>query len=100
MHVISKKALEAFWLKHPAATAPLEAWYRIVRSSNFENFAEIKRAFNSADYVSPYVVFDVGGNNFRVISVIHFNRQKLYVREVLTHAEYDRWSKSYRSKKS
>ena len=100
MHVISKKALETFWLKHPAATAPLEAWYRIVRGSSFENFLEIKRAFNSADYVPPYVVFDLGGNNFRVISVIHFNRQKLYVREVLTHAEYDRWSKSYRSKKS
>jgi mRNA interferase HigB len=100
VHVISKKALAVFWLKHPAATAPLEAWYRVVHASNFETFAEIKRAFNSADYVSPYVVFDVGGNNFRIISVIHFNRQKLYVREVLTHAEYDRWSKSYRSKKS
>lgn len=47
-----------------------------------------------------YVVFDLGGNNYRIISVIHFNRQKLYVREVLTHAEYDRWSKSYRSKKA
>lgn len=100
MHVISKKALGAFWHKHPEAAAPLEAWYRIVCGSSFENFAEIKRAFNSADYVSPYVVFDVGGNNFRVVSVIHFNRKKLYVREVLTHAEYDRWSKSYRSKKS
>jgi len=100
VHVISKKALETFWLKHPASTAPLEAWYRIVRGSNFANFVEIEHAFNSADYVPPYVVFDLGGNNFRVISVIHFNRQKLYVREVLTHAEYDRWSKSYRSKKS
>jgi mRNA interferase HigB len=100
VHVISKKALAAFWLKHPAATVPLEAWYRIVRDSNFANFVEIKHTFNSADYVSPYVVFDLGGNNFRVISVIHFNRQKLYVREVLTHSEYDRWSKSNRSKKS
>lgn len=100
MHVISKKALGAFWLKHPAAAAPLEAWYRIVHGSNFENFAAIRNTFNSADYVPPYVVFDVGGNNFRIICVIHFNRQKLYVREVLTHAEYDRWSKSHRSKKS
>jgi mRNA interferase HigB len=100
VHVISKKALETSWLKHPVATAPLETWYRILRGSNFENFLQIKRALNSADYVPPYVVFDLGGNNFRVISVIHFNRQKLYIREVLTHAEYDRWSKSNRSKKS
>ena len=44
--------------------------------------------------------FDVGGNNFRVIAVLHYDRQKLYVREVFTHAEYDRWNKSCRSKSS
>lgn len=99
MHVISKKALEAFVHKHPTAKVPLEAWFRIVSTSSFGSFLEVKQAFNSADYVQPYIVFDVGGNNFRVISVIHFNRQKLYVREVFIHVEYDRWSKAYRSKK-
>ena len=77
----------------------MAAWYRIVRGSGFVSFAEVRRAFNSADYVPPYVVFDVAGNHFRVVTVIHFNRQKLYIREVFTHAEYDRWSKTYRSKK-
>lgn len=100
MHVISKKALEVFWLKHPVAKVPLEAWYRLVSTSSFDTFLEVKQAFNSADYMPPYIVFNVGGNNFRVISVIHFNRQKLYVREVFTHTEYDRWSKVYKSKKS
>ncbi|RJF99482.1 type II toxin-antitoxin system HigB family toxin [Noviherbaspirillum saxi] len=47
-----------------------------------------------------HTVFDVSGNNFRVIAVIHYNRQKLYIREVFTHAEYDRWNKANRSKKS
>lgn len=98
MHVISKKALEAFWSKHPAARAPLEAWYRIVKASSFETFVEVKRSFNSADYVPPYTVFDVGGNNFRVIAVIHYNRQKLYIRDVLTHRAYDDWSKEQRKK--
>ncbi len=100
MHVISRKALEQFWLKHPAAKAPLYTWYRVASSSDFANFAQIKQAFNSADYVPPFVIFDVGGNNFRIVAVLHFNRQRLYIREVLTHAEYDRWSKSKRSKKS
>lgn len=100
MHVISKKALEAFWLKHPMAKSPLEAWYRLVNMSSFDNFADVRQSFNSADYVTPYTVFDVGGNNFRVIAVIHYNRQKLYIREVFTHAEYDRWNKANRSKKS
>ena len=93
MHIISKKALEAFWLKHPLAQAPLEAWFRLVSLSSFDTFLEVKQAFNSADYVAPYLIFNIGGNNFRVISVIHFNRQKVYVREVFTHAEYDRWNK-------
>lgn len=100
MHVISKKALAAFWLSHPTAKTPLEAWFRLISTSSFDTFLEIKRTFNTADYVSPHIIFDIGGNNFRVISVIHFNRQKVYVREVLTHIEYDRWCKSNRSKKS
>jgi mRNA interferase HigB len=100
MHVISKKPLEIFWLKHPAARVPLEAWYRLVGLSTFEDFLEIKKTFNTADYVPPFVVFDIAGNNFRVVGSVHFNRQKLYIRGVFTHTEYDRWSKSYRSKKS
>jgi mRNA interferase HigB len=100
MHVISKKSLEAFWLKHPSAKVPMEAWYRLAKTSSFGNFFEVKQAFNAADYVARCIVFDVAGNNHRIISVVHFNRQKLYVREVFTHSEYDRWSKLNRSKKS
>lgn len=99
MHIISKKALQMFWVKHPQAKAPLEAWYRVVSLTSFEHFAAIKQAFNAADYVPPFTVFDVGGNNFRVIAVIHYNRQKLYIRNVFTHADYDRWSQTNRSKK-
>lgn len=98
MHVISNHALAAFWLKHPGARVPLEAWYRLMKTSRFESFQAIKNSFRSADYVPPFVVFDVGGNNFRVIGAIHYDRQKLYIREVFTHAEYDHWSQSYRSK--
>ena len=97
MHVISKKAIVSFWRVHPAARSPLESWYRVVSKSRFENLSDIRQAFGSADYVAPYTIFDIGGNNFRVITVIHYNRQKLFIREVLTHAEYDRWSKEYGS---
>jgi mRNA interferase HigB len=100
MHVISKHAITVFSLKHPAARVPLEAWFRLVKTSNYLNFNELKKTFNSVDWVTPYVVFDVGGNNFRVVCAVHYDRQKLYIRDVLTHAEYDRWSTSYRSKKS
>ena len=98
MHVILKKALKTFWLKHPNAKTPLEAWHKLVDQSELETFAQIKQVFNSADYMPPYYVFDIAGNHFRIISIVHFNRQKLYVRHVLTHAEYDRWNQAYRSK--
>lgn len=97
MRVISKKSLEAFWLKHPAARVSLESWYRVVHTSTFASFAELRNTFGSADYVTPYIVFNVGGNNFRIVAAVHFNRQKLYIREVFTHAQYDRWNKSSRS---
>ncbi|OTP80603.1 hypothetical protein PAMC26510_01395 [Caballeronia sordidicola] len=50
----------------------------------------MKRTFNTVDYVAPFTVFDVGGNKYRVITDIHYNRKKVYIRYVLTHAEYDR----------
>jgi mRNA interferase HigB len=99
MHIISRKSIEVFCLKHPSAKPSLLAWYRIVSTSDFENFTEIRQAFNSADYVSPFTICDIAGNKFRVIAAIHYNRKKLYIREVLTHADYDRWNKSYRRKR-
>ena len=49
----------------------------------------VRAAFNAADQVGRFTVFDIGGNTFRLIAAIHFNREKLYVRHVLTHDEYD-----------
>jgi mRNA interferase HigB len=53
------------------------------------------RVFASADNVEGLTVFDIGGNKFRLITSIHYNRPKVYIRAVLTHAEYDRgnWKK-------
>lgn len=99
MHIIFRKSIEVFCLKHPSAKPSLLAWYRIVSTSDFANFTEIRQMFNSADYISPVTIFDIAGNNFRVIAAIHYNRKKLYIREIFTHAEYDRWNKSYRRKR-
>jgi mRNA interferase HigB len=98
MHVIAKKALEDFWKIHPIAKSPLESWYRIVSRSNFESFSDVREAFRSADHADSYTIFDIGGNSFRIIAVIHYNRQKVYIRQVFTHSEYDRWCKQKRSK--
>ena len=99
MHVISRKRLKAFWEKHPTAEEPMKAWYKLVEDTNFTDFNDVKRSLNSADYAKPFAIFDVGGNNFRVIVNIHYDRQKIFIRYVLTHPEYDGWCKKYRSNK-
>ncbi len=98
MHVISKKALTDFGHKHPRAREPLLVWHQLVSTASFQNLSDVKKTFNTVHYVDPYTVFDIAGNHFRIITVIHYNRQKLYTREVFTHAEYDRWNKAQRSR--
>lgn len=90
MHVISRKALRQFWENHPDSEISLQRWYRIVRQSEFSNFAELRQTFPSADKVDDLIVFDIGGNKYRLIASIHFNRGKVYVRHVLTHSEYNK----------
>jgi len=99
MHVISRKALVEFWTVHPPAKGPLAAWYKVMRGAAFANFAAVRSMFNSADRVGQFTVFNVGGGGYRVVVAIHFNRQKLYIRHVFTHAGYDRWSARLRSGK-
>ena len=89
MHVISKKKVIDFAKRHPNAASPLFSWYKIVNLNNFHNFNELRNLLPSADQVGKYTVFNIGGNNYRLIAVIHYNRTKLYIREILTHSEYD-----------
>jgi len=74
---------------------PLIRWFRVVKNTQFGSFAELRAVFPSADKVGKWVVFNVGGNKYRLITSVHFNRSKLYVRDVLTHREYDeeKWKK-------
>jgi mRNA interferase HigB len=93
VHVISQKALREFGQKHPDAATPLRAWLRLVRHAHFQNLAELKRTFASVDMVPlrgrDFYVFNIGGNKYRLIAAIHFNTQRLFVRNVLTHADYN-----------
>jgi mRNA interferase HigB len=94
MHVISRKKLKEFWERHPETEHALRAWFKIVRSTRYRMWSELKTTFSDkVDKVGERVVFDVGGNKCRVITVIHFDRGKLYIREVLRHPAYDkgRW---------
>jgi mRNA interferase HigB len=92
MHVISRKALRLSWERHPDSAAPLARWFKIMQCTDFAGFDELRATFPAADKVGNLIVFNIGGNKYRLIASMHSNRRRVYVRHVLTHQEYDRGS--------
>lgn len=90
MHVITRAALIQFWELHPNAEPPLRTWYKLTAQAQWSSFVDARRTFPSADLVSKFTVFNIGGNNYRLIALVDFTYQKVFVRHVLTHAEYDK----------
>jgi mRNA interferase HigB len=90
VHIISRKRLNEFAATHPNASAGLRHWYTGMKSASFRSFVDLRVAFPSADQVGTLTVFNIGGNAARLIAAIHYNRQKVYIRAILTHAEYDK----------
>lgn len=90
MHIISKKKLRDYWRKNAQAELPLIEWYFKMKECKAQNLAQLRKIFNSVDPVHGYTIFNIGGNNYRLIAAVHYNTQRCYVREIWTHAEYDK----------
>ena len=88
MHVISQKRIWEAKERYKETASALDAWYRIAKASTFENFAQLKAAFPGVDKVGDQYVFDVGGNKLRIIAKVEFRQGKIFIRQVLTHAQY------------
>ncbi len=95
MHVITRKRIKEFVAEHPDSRSSLENWYRIIKHTDYDSFDHLKQHFSTVDYVDGFMVFNISGNKYRLIAVIHFNRKKVYIRDILTHAEYnrDKWKR-------
>jgi mRNA interferase HigB len=97
--VVAGKVLREFVKQHADAETPLKSWRKLAENGDFRNLAELKKTFGSVDMVPvkkrDFYVFNIGGNKYRLVAALHFNTQMLFVRHVLTHAEYDtgRWKK-------
>ena len=89
MHIITRKRLNEFAQKHPDTKTSLEHWYQSMKRGRFRSFVELRAEFPHADPVGKLTVFNIGGNKARLIAAMHYNRQKVYIRAVLTHDEYD-----------
>ena len=93
MDILGHTKLQEFWDRHPPAKSPLQQWHQAVRSVAWERFADVRKTYSNADRVERCYIFNIGGNKYRLIANIDFHVGRVYVREVLTHAEYDknRW---------
>lgn len=89
MHVISFKRIREFFQAHRDAEGPLTAWFQIAKKANWQNLAELKQTYPSADLVGRYVVFNIKGNNYRLIARIVYRSQTIFVVAIMTHEEYD-----------
>lgn len=99
MHVFSRPKLREFSAKHPDATTPLNAWFKIAEKARWADIHEIRDDYSYADPVGSCVVFNIGGNKYRLIARVFYAtddfRGHVYVIHVLTHKEYDsnKWKK-------
>ncbi len=91
MRIISRKTLREFWDKHPAARQPLQAWYDDVRHAEWHSPADIKSVYRNASFLAnSRVVFNIKGNNYRLIVAVQYAHGILYIRFVGTHSDYEK----------
>ena len=99
MILAAEKILKDFCLRHPQASGSLQRWSYGMKSSDFKDYSELKRMFASADYVAPFTIFNLAGNNYRVVARVDYRNSSVVIRWVLTHADYDKWTKKFRQGK-
>jgi len=86
--VISKPAILKFSEKHPDALVPLMNWYRITRKANWNSLTEVRKDFGHADVVGRRTVFNIHGNDYRLIARVNYETKRVFILHILTHAEY------------
>lgn len=90
MRVIAIKSLREFWIRHPDAEQPLKAWFDEAAKARWKTPQDIKRRFATASFLANRrVVFNIKGNDYRLIVSVAYQFEAVYIKFVGTHAEYD-----------
>lgn len=91
--MISRKSIREFAKHHPDSLASLSVWHRTVRHAVWENLAQLKADFASADQFERRTIFNIGGGKYRLIARVNYRTKRLYILFIMKHAEYskDRW---------
>lgn len=91
MVIISKTVIREFGLKHADANDALNDWFAIVKDANWSNFSDMKKTFNSVDAVGDKrFVFNIKGNQYRLVAMVFFSVRTVYIKFIGTHSEYDK----------
>lgn len=91
MHIVALKYLRLFWEAHPDAEAPLRAWYAVACRAQWRTPVDIRADYGNASFVgNNRVVFNIKGNDYRLIVLAEYRKGRLFIRFVGTHEEYDR----------
>jgi mRNA interferase HigB len=99
VHIISRKALFEAAKRLSGSEKQFDAWFRIAKKAEWKSLEDVRKTYRSADGVTvgetTYTVFNIGGNAFRLVVKIEYKYQKIFIKHVLTHAEYDQggWKK-------
>ena len=99
MNVIKKKTLDGYSVLYSDAAEALASWRKIFEKTDFSDIHAIRSVLPTADFADPYTIFNIKGNNYRLITVIHYRPQRVYIRDFFTHAEYDQWNKDRKRSK-
>ncbi len=91
MRVISRKRLRDFMVRYTDAGSSLDGWYALMRHQDFDSPHQVSAAFPGASFLGRgRTVFNIGGNKYRLVVDMRYDLGRVYVREVMTHADYDR----------
>lgn len=95
MRIVSRKAIREAVAKHSEWGASLNAWYKIAKNADWRNFADVRNSWRNSDVVGPFVVFNISHNRCRLVATIRYKWRMVYIRCILSHAEYDEkeWQK-------
>ena len=93
MRIIARRALRDFARRHADAAGPLDAWYRVLKGREYRSPHDLRQDFPTASFLGTRrTVFNIGGNKYRLVVDVRYDLGRVYVRDVLTHEEYDRKS--------
>lgn len=90
MRPLNRRRLKEYAAQHSDADGPLRSWWNIVQGADWHTFSQVRQTFNTASYVDPHTIFNVKGNDYRLVTYIDFDKGTVVMKWFGSHSEYDK----------